>query len=42
LCGDEFKASNSKIAKRQKQAHRHEKPNDERLKRDSAALIRYE
>ena len=40
MCGDEPKASDSKIGKRQKQAHHHEKPNDGHLKRDGAALIR--
>jgi hypothetical protein len=37
--GYKLEASDSKIGKRQKQAHHHEKPNDERLKRDRAALI---
>jgi hypothetical protein len=42
MCGDELNASDSKIGKRQKQAHHQEKPNDGHLKRDSAALIRRE
>jgi hypothetical protein len=40
MCGDEPKASNSKIGKRQKQGHHHEKPNDGHLQRDGTALIR--
>jgi hypothetical protein len=38
--GDELETSDSKIGKRQKQEQHHETPNDNRLKRDSAALIR--
>jgi len=40
--GYKLEASDSNVGKRQKQAHRHEKPNDGHLKRDGAALIRYE
>jgi hypothetical protein len=40
--GYKLEANYSKIGKRQKQAHHHEKPNDGHLKRDGAALIRYE
>jgi hypothetical protein len=42
MCGDELKRIASKIGKRQKQEQHHETPNDNRLKRDIAALIRYE
>ena len=38
--GYKLKASDSNVGKRQKQVHHHEKVNDERLKRDGAALIR--
>jgi hypothetical protein len=38
-CGYKLEASDSNVGKRQKQAQHHEKPNDERLKRDRAALI---
>ena len=38
--GYKLEASDSNVGKRQKQAHHHEKPNDEHLKRDGAALIR--
>ena len=40
--GYKLEASDSNVGKRQKQAHHHEKPNDEHLKRDGAALIRQE
>jgi hypothetical protein len=42
ICGVELKASDSKIGKRQKQEYHHETVNDNRLKRDGTALIRYE
>jgi hypothetical protein len=38
--GYKLEASGSNVGKRQKQAQHHEKPNDERLKRDGPALIR--
>ena len=37
--GYKLKASDSKIGKRQKQAHHHEKPDDGHLERDGAASI---
>jgi hypothetical protein len=37
-----LEASDSNVGKRHKQAEAHEKVNDDRLKRDGAALIRYE
>jgi hypothetical protein len=40
--GHKLEASDSNVGKRQKQAHHHEKINDGHLKRDGAALIRYE
>jgi hypothetical protein len=40
MCGDEPKASDSKIGKRQKQHHHHEKANAGHLQRDDTALIR--
>jgi len=40
--GYKLDASDSNVGKRQKQAHHHEKPNEGHLKRDGAALIRYE
>jgi len=40
--GYKLKASDSKIGKRQKQAHHQEKDNAGHLKRDGAALICYE
>ena len=40
--GYKLEASDSKIGKRQKQAYHHEKPDDERLKRDGTTLIREE
>jgi hypothetical protein len=42
MCGNELKASDSKIGKRQKQAYHQEKPNDGHLKRNGTALIRHE
>jgi hypothetical protein len=40
--GYKLEASGSNVGKRQKQARDHEKVNDDRLKRDGTALIRYE
>jgi hypothetical protein len=40
MCGDEPKASDGKIGKRQKQADHQEKNNGGHLKRDGTALIR--
>ena len=40
--GYELEAGGGNVGKRQKQARHHENVNDERLKRDGAALIRDE
>jgi hypothetical protein len=40
--GYKLEAGGGNVGKRQKQARDHEKVNDDRLKRDGAALIRHE